>query len=438
MDSASNVSPKFAPIDRYISPEIAKLERERLWPKTWLMAGRVEQLESVGDFVTFDIATESIIIVRSASDTLRAFYNVCQHRGRRLKSGCGNTGKSIFCPFHGWKWSIEGKLERVVNQEDWDMQGGLAADQLGLQPVRVDTWAGWVFVSMDPDIEPLLDYLAPLPEILKNYELENCRIGWYKTIKFPVNWKTFLNAFNENYHVETTHAQLNKYGLMKAPAMAHGKHAQFLIEHSAGAANLGSAKNFPDLLTTIEYREDERHRLLAALVSEYSLTASKKLRNHIAPDAPAPEMIAKYRELHRAEMEAAGAKWPDKLTAADIARAGIDWHIFPNMIVLPSIDGALLYRSRPDGENTESCFYDIWWIQRYGEGKAPPIKHEFYPTPESFEGQNPFLEQDFSNMIGVQKGMHSRGFRGAILNPVQEVAISNFERVLDEYLSREP
>lgn len=431
---------KLAAPDRYYSPGTAALEGERLWPKAWLMAGRLEQIPDAGDFITFEIDRESIVVVRVSASEIKAYYNVCQHRGRRLKEGSGNTGKSIRCAFHGWQWDIHGKLERVTNEEDFRDCPGFSREALGLRTVKVDSWAGWIFVCMDPQAEPLLEYLAPIPQIIENYEFENCRIKWAITVAFPCNWKAALNAFNENYHVETTHAQLNKYGLMKAPAKAHGRHAQFLVEHASGAQNLGTPgkSQFPDIVSTIEYREEERARLLAALVSEYSLAASKRLRQEVAKDAPPEQVVARYRALHREEMEAAGAKWPGKLSGEDMARAGIDWHVFPNFIFLPSIDGALYYRSRPNPDDPQSCWYDIWWMQRYGEGQAPQYEHKLYPTLESAAGANPFLEQDFSNMKGVQKGIHSRGFRGAPYNPVQETAIINFERVLDEYLAREP
>lgn len=426
--------------ERYFSKAYAQLERDRLWPKVWLMACRLQQVEKPGDFVVFDIDRETILVVRTQSGDLKAFYNVCQHRGRRLKEGCGNTGKSIFCPFHGWRWTTEGKLDRVINPEDWAAQPGFFEDK-DLPELRLDTWSGWVFVSMDPNIEPLLEYLAPVPEYIDPFELENTRIAWGLTIRFPCNWKTVVNAFNENYHTETTHSQLNKYGLSKSPAFALGKHSHFRVEMSAGASagqNLGTSARFKDMIEAIEYRETERSQWLSALTSPYSLAAAQGLRDAIEGDAPAADVMSKFRELHRANMEAAGAKWPEKVTVDVIAKAGIDWHVFPNFLFLPNIDGALVYRARPDPYDPEQCWYDVWWLQRFGEGKAPDYDHVTYNSLEEASGVNSLLEQDFSNLKEVQRGMTSRGFRGAAYNPVQEVEIINFERNLDDYLSREP
>jgi len=292
---------------------------------------------------------------------------------------------------------------------------------------------------MDPDIEPLLDYLAPIPEIIDPFDLQDCRIGWYKTLTFPCNWKIVMNAFNENYHVETTHPQTNKFGLMKAPATAHGKHAQFRVEHASGASNMGTVtqSRFKDAVELVQAREAERLSTLNALTSEYAMNAARRLRDEVPAAAEMPAVMKRFRELHREELEASGAKWPERLTGEDIARAGIDWHLFPNMIFLPSYDGALLYRARPNPKDPESCWFDVWWIGRYPPGKEPDYTHETFATLEDAEGVNPFLEQDFSNLRALQLGIRSRGFRGSVYNPVQETEIINFENMIDAYLSRD-
>jgi hypothetical protein len=162
---------------------------------------------------------------------------------------------------------------------------------------------------------------------------------------------------------------------------------------------------------------------------------AKQAIERLPPEASIVEVISWVAQNHRRVLEEAGAPWPERLTAEDMSRAGTDWHVFPNTIFLPSVDSMLWYRLRPDGNNPESCFFDVWCLERYAPGKEPPLKREFYPTLESFKGQNPFLEQDFGNMRAVQKGMQSRSFEAARTSPVQEIAVSNFHRVLDEYLA---
>lgn len=423
----------------YISSEVAKLESQRLWPKVWLMACREQEVASVGQYVVFDIGKESIIIMRSSETELRAFYNVCQHRGRRLLEGCGKNGPVIYCPFHGWRWKRDGSLDRVVAPEDYEGTPGFNREALALKTVRFDSWGGWIWVTMDPEAPPLLEFLSPVPEWLKNFELENTRICWHQTIVFPVNWKTILNAFNEAYHVEATHPQFLRFGLPKSGSAAQGQHhGHFFYPPADKSAPTAFIKKFDDIREQIRAREYERYDMLHALISPHTLRAADRLVEEKPGDETLAEVQARYRKLHREEMEKHGAKWPDKLTDEEIARAGINWHIFPNTIVLPTIDGAQWYRSRPNGDDPESCIYDVWWLERYGPGEEPPVKHEFYGDIESFRGKNPFLEQDFDNLIACQKGMHSRGFRGMLDNPVQEAAVRSFHRGIEKYLYGRP
>src|SRR5580658_7116993 len=96
------------PTEAYLSEQYARAEKDKLWSKVWQIACRIEELPKVGDYVTYDILDESIIVVRSAPERISAYYNVCQHRGRRLLDGRGQT-RQIRCPFHGWMWNLDGK-----------------------------------------------------------------------------------------------------------------------------------------------------------------------------------------------------------------------------------------------------------------------------------------------------------------------------------------
>lgn len=139
---------------------------------------------------------------------------------------------------------------------------------------------------------------------------------------------------------------------------------------------------------------------------------------------------------------ASGAGWP-QLTAEDFAKAGVDWHVFPNLVFLMSPDGLIAYRSRPDGDNPDSCIFDIWSLARYAPGEEPPLNRELYYgqddwKTDAIERFGVIPNQDFQNMEHVQMGMKSSGFKASRTNPLQEVAISNFHAVLFEYLQKAP
>ena len=147
--------PVIIPVEAYISEDYARAERDKLWRKVWQQVGRVEELTEVGSILTYDIHDDSIIVVRSSADQLRAFHNVCPHRGRRLvdtpegaKNARGRRNQFI-CAYHGWRFNLEGENTHIPFKEDW--QGALDNDCSGLAPVSIDTWGGWVWINMNPD-----------------------------------------------------------------------------------------------------------------------------------------------------------------------------------------------------------------------------------------------------------------------------------------------
>lgn len=434
---AHTVRPDFVPKSDYISPDVVRLENEQLWPRVWQIACRVEEIPRPGDFVTYEIGRESIIILRADDGSIKSFFNVCQHRGRQLKDGCGNTGHSIQCGFHGWRWNLDGSLARIKARPNWEGCSSFDEQALRLKETLVDVWGGWVWINMDLQAEPLLEYLSPVPEILEPFLLDQLRFNWYKTIVLPCNWKTALDAFNEGYHTEATHPQMTKYGLSDFPTRAFGKHAMFFADSGDTDAPSTSTGAVPKDIDARKFQLDyveEMNDTLSAMYTEKAVAAARRLMVDVAPSATPAEVGAAFAAFHREITLAAGAAWPDGLTSEKMIRAGIDWHIFPNTILLPTIDGALWYRARPNGSDPDSCLYDVWSLGRYKDGDQPQLKREFYPDWEKFRGQLAFLDQDLNNMQMVQKGMHSRGFSGSRTNPVQEVSISNFHRVLHQFI----
>jgi nitrite reductase/ring-hydroxylating ferredoxin subunit/Arc/MetJ-type ribon-helix-helix transcriptional regulator len=151
------------PVDAFISREYAEAEPERLWSKVWQQAGRVEEVPEVGNFITYNICHDSILIVRDTPTSLKAYHNVCPHRGRRLVStppgaqhACG-TKQRFVCGFHGWAFNLDGKNAHVLDPQDW--KGALNEARTSLAEVKVDTWGGWIFINMDPNCESLREFL---------------------------------------------------------------------------------------------------------------------------------------------------------------------------------------------------------------------------------------------------------------------------------------
>jgi len=431
--AAAQVREDYVPKASYVSPEYVALEKQRLWPRVWQIACREEELPRVGSFVTYEIVGESIILIRTA-DGIRAYYNVCQHRGRRLLEGVGQTN-TLHCRFHGWRWSLEGKLEFVLDPQDW--KGSLCHDELHLKSPLVDTWGGFVWINMDPAAEPLRSYLSPAVGYLEPYDFGAMRYRWYKTFRLNCNWKVAIEAFNEGYHVAATHPQLLPYYDDVNTSAAFGKHAMFHYHEARPMGQPSARLNKPlldDTRETVHKYVTMMDRELKAIVSDRMGQASSRLVSELpAGTKDFDTLMALMKFTYEAGM-ASGAGWP-AITPEQVAAAGTDWHLFPNAITLMFPDAALWYRARPFGNDPDYCLFDIWSLQRYAPGAEPKLKREYYEDWRTCEDLGQVLEQDFSNMEQVQAGMHSRGFTAARTNPKQEIAISNYHRVLHQYLS---
>jgi phenylpropionate dioxygenase-like ring-hydroxylating dioxygenase large terminal subunit len=430
----------YIPAEDYRGPDQARLEAERLWPKVWQMACRESDLPEIGSFVRYDIFDDSILVVRAGegADDIVAYYNVCQHRGRELVDETkGKLGATIGCRFHGWRWSFEGEFRSAYQAEDWKGCPDFDSKSLSLPRVKVGRWGGWVWINQDPDCEPLMDYLGVVPSLLDPFEPENMRPLWWKTILAPVNWKVVAEAFNEGYHSWATHTSGINYGRGTSPTVAHGKHAMFysapggLSDYKDESGEWVAAKTAHENIWA-----NNRHLFLTlgALTLAPGMAVSDRLRA-MEDQVPPEQLVDKMFELYVEEYANRGVVFPKGLDYAAWSKAGTDWHIFPNSIVLPSLDGALWYRLRP-GKTPDDCIFDIWSFGRFAPGAEPVVENEIYDGFATFSG-SPFLEEDFGNMAAVNRGVKNRGFRAARTNPVQEVSVSNFHEVLASYLQDE-
>lgn len=433
--SPDEVRDDFVPKDVYFSPEFEKLEAEHLWPYVWQLACRLEEIPKIGDYVTYDIVDDSILIVRTGESTVKAYHNVCPHRGRRLTAGCGHA-QHFVCRFHGWQFDLEGNNTKVVDQHDWGST--LKLEDIALKEVKVDFWGGFVFINMDPDCESFADFINPVDDYCSKFEFEKLRFRWYKTAIMPANWKTILEFFNEFYHVQQTHHQLLPFTNDYSNSDGFGRHGAMWYP-ATGALPLSRSprlppKEEPDFRKFVLEFTETFNRDLQAMVTERNHEATQRLRTEVEATAPPMEVLNKWVQFQLEAAAADGSGWPSELTPEYVENSKLDWHVFPNTIYLHGfVDGVLWYRARPNGHDPDSCIFDVWSLQRYGEGKAPPLKREFYANWQ--DGEWPLIfRQDFANLAEVQKGFKSRGFTGSRTNPVQERAITNFHRKLREFL----
>ena len=191
-----------APASRYADPEFLAQERERVFARTWLVATLAYRVANPGDYVTFDELGESVLIVRDKGGRLRAFHNTCRHRGTRLLDGAGCV-KAIRCPYHDWKYSLDGRLKHVPGQRGFSQP--IDKHESGLIPVHVDEALGFVWVNFGTEPTPLLETLGETVGEIAPYRLEEMRPIQEVTWTLNCNCKAVLDNASESYHIERVH-----------------------------------------------------------------------------------------------------------------------------------------------------------------------------------------------------------------------------------------
>jgi phenylpropionate dioxygenase-like ring-hydroxylating dioxygenase large terminal subunit len=196
--SASHVS-----YSLYSDPEVLELEKERLFMKDWLLIGREEQLFKAGDYLTIEIFNESIVVARNSEGVLNAFSNFCLHRGAEISpKGCGNV-KEFSCPYHNWLYDLNGRLIGAPHMRD---AAGFEVKACELPRVKVDTWGGFIFVSLNPEAPSLKQFLGAFADEFAFLRMEDCVAGARVEFNLNCNWKFVVENLFDVYHVTTIHA----------------------------------------------------------------------------------------------------------------------------------------------------------------------------------------------------------------------------------------
>jgi nitrite reductase/ring-hydroxylating ferredoxin subunit len=423
------------PVEAYISEDYARAERDKLWRKCWLQAGRVEDLAEVGSYLTYDISDDSVLITRSAADTIKAFWNVCTHRGRKLvetppgaRNARGNKTNFV-CGFHAWTFDNAGQCTYLANPEDWG--GALTDEDTRLGPVKVDTWGGFIWINLDPQAEPLRDYLEPAATMLDPFELQNMRPRWRNWTVFDCNWKVALEAFNETYHVPGTHPEFTAFGDFSGWGRPQGKHSHIGydpasgLDQDKGKLRLGIGDPRISTAEMQKYTWEGVNTNTTQTLVDVAQTLPEVL-----PEGTPPGEVSKYwLETARAIDEKRGVFWP-KVDPAHVAASGTSWQIFPNQQIGHAVNNMLCYQARPFGTDPDKCYFEVAVYELYPVGAAPETEWTYAP-PEAFPH---VLKQDFSNMAAVQQGMKMDGFRGNIPNPKAEGAVVSLHRNLARYM----
>jgi phenylpropionate dioxygenase-like ring-hydroxylating dioxygenase large terminal subunit len=432
---------RFVPRERYFDRSFFELENEKFWPHVWQIACRLEEIPNVGDFVEYSVAGYSVLIVRTGPSEIKAYQNACRHRATQLAVGCGTfRGGQIVCPFHGWRWTIDGKpVFPLFGQEGFE-ERTMDPEDLKLIECQVGTWANCVFINMDRHAPPLMEALEPMPSFLDVLNVGQMYVWWWKAAKVKANWKMAMEAFMEGWHVMQTHPQFEASTGMEMPAdllsdcrsYQNGHASQQQAQDSEVQEHTGLSES-SETESMLAFTRT-MYEGMDAMVLAKDMHVFEGLRKaDFAPGQFSKKMIDALYEWNRG----AGIPLPDPDPDV-LARWSSQWFIFPNFMIHPAFGNAIVYRCRPDDPNDpEHCIFDYWSVTLYPEGQEPG-KPTFGGYPAVYDEKEwPLIPlQDFSNIERQQRGLHTPDFKAVRLSNKWEDGISNMHAHLDSYLAR--
>jgi phenylpropionate dioxygenase-like ring-hydroxylating dioxygenase large terminal subunit len=387
-----------------VSPEYYELEREAIFKRAWLNVGRVDQLPRNGSFFTKDIkiAKASVIVTRNMDGEVRAFHNVCRHRGNKIlwdhspNEPAAGVCRQFTCKYHGWRYGLDGSLDFVLSEEEYfDFD---KAD-FGLVPVHCDVWEGFIFVNLDREPrQTLRDFLGPMVTGMDGYPFHLMSERYGHTASVNANWKLFLDAFQEYYHASILHSQ----------------------------QQVSQLRNFDTGFSVPHFQLDGPHRVIST--GGWAGTP----RHLMSHDLMYPVEVA-------AEAGLMGAWEPNhpELTVenlpAGVNPGGLDpwsvstFNIFPNFVILLYERGFYLtYHYWPTSTGTHD-----WEMDYYFPASRSPrerIQHEVTAAMSKEAGI-----QDMATLDGTQQGLES-GVVSAFPLSDQEITVRHFHKVVDDWV----
>ena len=198
---------KTLPQRYFVSPEVFAEEQEKIFSTQWTLVGHQSQIAGTGDYIVQQVIGESLIVIRDKSGEIRGFYNVCRHRGTRLKEDACGHASAIQCPYHAWTYGLDGKLIGAPHMDDVP---GFDKAEYSLHPVNLAVWEGFIFVNLANKPIPLEEWFAPLDGKFSHWNISILRSA--KRIEYDVraNWKLMFENYSECYHCPGVHPMLSK------------------------------------------------------------------------------------------------------------------------------------------------------------------------------------------------------------------------------------
>lgn len=408
---------------RYTSDAFFAAERERMWPRVWQMAARDEEFPDPGDTVVYDNLGKSVLLVRQADGGVKAFWNVCLHRGRKLRTDSGPAAE-LQCPFHGFTWANDGALKHIPCR--WDFEH-LTDEAMRLPEVRCARWAGYWFVNWDGAAPPLEDYLAPLPAHFARWGQErNFTAVWVGKV-IRANWKVVAEAFMEAWHSIVTHPQILPFtGDANSRYSLWGDHVNLaLTPFGVPSPHLGQISE-------------------EAILDAFAGGAGRN-NEEAAPIELAPGQTARAALGARNRAALAALGYVAEAASASDAELLDAWtyNVFPNLSPWGGFMSNISYRWRP-WPDQHATLMEVRVLAKAPRDEPVPRAAEmiFLNEDEPWSSVTAWgrlggvYDQDMANLPFVQQGLMSSPNDRVELGRYQEARIRHFHATLDSYLAR--
>ncbi|MEN3952530.1 aromatic ring-hydroxylating dioxygenase subunit alpha [Iodidimonas sp. SYSU 1G8] len=415
------------PTTRWTSPEFARQEMDKMWSKVWQFACREEHIPDVGDYITYEIGEYSFLVVRTAEETIKAYYNACLHRGNQLKpEGTQGNASELRCTFHGFTWTIDGELADIPCR--WDFPHVEDAEYK-LPQVKVGTWGGFVFINMDDDAESLESYLGDLIPEFDRWDFKNKYIMNHIAKRVDMNWKVGIEAFAESYHVVATHPQI-----MPSTADANTQY------------DVDPDRNYNRMITAMGVPSPHITGVTEQAIVEAMTPRSYRMGVNM-DDFKVPEGVTAREFVAEMRRKSVGAMYNHDYSSATDSEMldAIQYWVFPNFFPWGGFGTNIVYRFRPDGLNPNSALMEVFILSDYDLTKPRPDPapmrllgedQEWIVAEDEIGGLAGVFQQDMVNMPQVQKGMKSLK-RGVTLANYQESRLRHLHWKIDEYINAE-
>lgn len=412
----------------YFSREYMALEWDKVWTRSWLIAGVEADIPRVGDYFLFAIGEESIIVTRT-EEGVRAFYNVCSHRGARLVQEERGNRKVFVCPFHSWSFNNTGELRRITDEEYFKPE--VIAHRPGLKPVACDIHAGIVFINMGADPGPLKEAIGLPDGYLEAYRLDEMKVVRHVRSEWGANWKVGVEAFYESYHLHAVHPETR--GVMGDLNVQYD-----LYPNGASRMIVPLGQPSPRIHDQTTVSEGLKMMLEDAGIDPSGF------------DGTAADVRRAIQEGKRARAQRLGLEY-DRFVDGQLSDSWATG-IFPNVQIGCHPEAVFLMRFLPHESDPERFYYDTmtlifpvadgsykppgWMGLPEGtdtSGKVRPATEHYGIEEDANLGL--VLSQDSSLLPVVQQGMRSRGFDGQLWSE-QEQRLRHFHVELERRLAR--